>query len=64
MSACFVLVIPVIEEGVQKFDTEAEVRRGDTKMRRKHGRIAPSSLAAAAVGVQQIMAKRIIGWLD
>ena len=30
MSACFVLVIPVIEEGVQKFDTEAEVRRGDT----------------------------------
>eukprot|EP00985_Skeletonema_marinoi_P010868 scaffold5100_cov110-Skeletonema_marinoi.AAC.7 len=30
MSAFFVLVIPVIEEGVQKFDTEAEVRRGDT----------------------------------
>eukprot|EP00984_Skeletonema_dohrnii_P016517 scaffold7352_cov104-Skeletonema_dohrnii-CCMP3373.AAC.2 len=28
--ACFVLVIPVIEEGVQEFDTEAEVRRGDT----------------------------------
>jgi|SaaInl74LU_5_DNA_1037368.scaffolds.fasta_scaffold82097_2 hypothetical protein len=28
-----------------------------TEMRRKHGSIAPSSLAAAAVGVQQIMAK-------
>eukprot|EP00984_Skeletonema_dohrnii_P013945 scaffold5838_cov106-Skeletonema_dohrnii-CCMP3373.AAC.1 len=26
-------------------------------MRRKHGSIAPSSLAAAAVGVQQIMTK-------